>query len=94
MGRRNAGGGRYFEGPEGPADVGEVPEDGDADCVGGDDAKGYFLGVVDGEVAAEERCYPEVFLKGRHLRGINGCAWERKGCVVEVCETMGVVRWF
>lgn len=44
----------YLEGPQHPADVWEVPKQGDADDVGGDDAEGDFLGVVDGEVPAGE----------------------------------------
>lgn len=41
----------HLEGPEDPPDVGHVPEDGDADYVGGDDAEGDFLGVGYGEGA-------------------------------------------
>ncbi len=44
----------HFEGPEGPAHVGEVPEKRDDDDVGNDDAERYPLGAVYAEAAAEE----------------------------------------
>ena len=47
-------GGAYLEGPQHPADVGQVPQQGDGHDVGADDAEGDLLGVVDGQVAAGE----------------------------------------
>lgn len=44
----------HFEGPEGPAHVGKVPEKSDDDDVGDDDAERCFLGAVYAEGAAED----------------------------------------
>ena len=44
----------HFEGPEGPAHVGKVPEEGDDDDVGDYDAEGCFLRFVHAEDAASE----------------------------------------
>ena len=41
----------HFEGPERPADVGQVPEQGDDDDVGDDYAEGRGLRAVDAEGA-------------------------------------------
>lgn len=43
----------HLKGPEGPAQVREVPEQSDDDDVGNDDAEGCFLGTVH-DVAATE----------------------------------------
>jgi len=45
---------KHLERPEHPFDVREIPEEGYGDGVGGDDAEGYFLGVVNGEGPAGE----------------------------------------
>lgn len=44
----------HFEGPEGPAHVGEVPEKSDDDDVSDDDAERCLLGTVYAEAAAED----------------------------------------
>lgn len=44
----------HFEGPEGPAHIGDVPEEGDDYDAGDYDAESGFLGVVHAEVAGLE----------------------------------------
>lgn len=44
----------HFEGPKDPAHIGKVPEEGDDDDIGDDDAEGDFLGFVDGEIASRQ----------------------------------------
>ena len=44
--------GKYLERPQNPADVGQVPEEGDANDVGSDDAQRHLLRVVDRQRAA------------------------------------------
>ena len=86
----------HLEGPEDPADVGHVPEDGDDDDVGDDDAEGGFLGGIYAEGGALEQVGVRVWgvesvgvareaeVGGRHVR--RGLWWCAGGGRVEVEE--------
>ena len=61
----------HFEGPEAPAHVGEVPEEGDDYDIGDDDAERGLLGAVYAEAAAEE-----VLMRGGEESHVFGMGWE------------------
>ena len=65
----------HFEGPEGVAQVGQVPEEGDDDDVGDDHAEGDLLGGCYVEAAAAEELL---------VLGVVGYGGGGQGVLVEV----------